>query len=79
MPIPADRNRARLLTTQVYKWKKLGTKALKANGGVMKTKRLQESVLASIGADRDAMADLKTQMLSAVRLFAVFPVVFSQR
>lgn len=50
--------------TKVYKWKKLGSRALKANGGIMKTKRLQESVLDSIGATSEAKAALKAQMLS---------------
>lgn len=50
--------------TKVYKWKKLGCRALKANGGVMKTKRLQDSVLDSIGATTEVKPTLKVQMLS---------------
>lgn len=54
---------------QVYKWKKLACRALKANGGVMKTKRLQDNVLVSIGVKTEPQSALKEQMLSTVRGF----------
>lgn len=51
-----------------YKWKKLAAGALKANGGTMKVKKLQEAVLGKINADTDEKAKLKTEMLQKVRL-----------